>query len=260
MCKRFTDTEKWRRPWFRKLSPTAKLAWMFLVDNCDHAGVWVADFELLSFQVGVQVNESNFIEWFGDKIVRVDSDKFFVPSFVEFQYDVGTEPSRPKLSPTNKAHLGVIRALERVGVDASGLILQPSPLEAPTKPLDSPCQGAQEKEKEQEQEKEQEKDSSSSVTFDFEPVYSSYPRRKGGQGKKKALEFCRKNYSTAEKYQRLGIAVSKYKQYCASTGKEGSEYVMQFLTFVRNAVDEWAEMNATTSSGEYDWSKVFGAV
>jgi len=53
--KRFTETEKWRDPWFRKLSAGAKLAFLYIIDNCDNAGVWTADKELADFSIGMEI-------------------------------------------------------------------------------------------------------------------------------------------------------------------------------------------------------------
>lgn len=165
MAKRFTDTDKWRRPWFRKLEPRAKLAWLYLVDNCDHAGIWNADFDLLSFQLGIEIHESDLQSWFEEKLIKIDQDKFFIPSFLEFQYEVSPEAGRPKLNFGNKAHIGVIKALQKNGVSSDLWISSPfeAPtkplargLEAPTKPLGRGLEAPQEKEKEKEKEQEQE--------------------------------------------------------------------------------------------------------
>jgi len=37
--KRFTETTKWDDPWFRKLSPTAKLLWGYITDKCNAVGL-----------------------------------------------------------------------------------------------------------------------------------------------------------------------------------------------------------------------------
>lgn len=77
--------------------------------------------------------------------------------------------------------------------------------------------------------------------LDFDAIFRSYPKRNGGHGKKAALAYCAKHYNTAEKYERLALAVKNYKAHCLINAKEGSQYVRQFLTFVRNDVDEWAD-------------------
>lgn len=109
MAKRFTDTDKWKRPWFRNLPVKAKIAWMYLLDQCDHCGVWIADFELMSFQCDFSVDESALKEWFGDKVIRIDEDKYVIPSFFYFQYADAKEGFRAKQSALKKLmQLGVV--------------------------------------------------------------------------------------------------------------------------------------------------------
>jgi hypothetical protein len=55
MAKRFTDSEKWNRPWFRKLPTKYKLLWLYILDHCDMSGVWYVDFELASMMIGEPV-------------------------------------------------------------------------------------------------------------------------------------------------------------------------------------------------------------
>lgn len=98
MAKRFTDTSKWRRPWFRQLSKEAKLVWGYLCDECDHAGIWIADFDLISFQLDFRVTEVQLKTWLGDKLVRVDHDKYFIPSFFEYQYGDAKDGFKAKQS------------------------------------------------------------------------------------------------------------------------------------------------------------------
>lgn len=113
MSKRLTDTEKWKIAWFRKLSPKMKCAWSFLLDNCDHSGIWHEDTETMSHHVGEEVTCAELEEAFKGKIERFDSDKFFIKAFIDFQYG--------ELNPSNKVHLSVIRKLEKNGIDPKGL-------------------------------------------------------------------------------------------------------------------------------------------
>ena len=47
--KRFTEALKWRDPWFLDLSVDGKLAFWYIVENCDNAGVWEPNFRLANF-------------------------------------------------------------------------------------------------------------------------------------------------------------------------------------------------------------------
>jgi len=52
VSKRFTDSEKWRDPWFRRLPTEYKLLWLYLLDECDVSGVWKVDLELATMIIG----------------------------------------------------------------------------------------------------------------------------------------------------------------------------------------------------------------
>ena len=45
MAKRFVDTGRWGKVWFRKLGSQGRDVWNFITDNCDAAGVWEIDLE-----------------------------------------------------------------------------------------------------------------------------------------------------------------------------------------------------------------------
>lgn len=142
MAKRFTDTNKWDRAWFRKLSPSMKCAWVYLCDKCDHAGIWTADFESMSFHVGEPITQEMCLTSFADKIRAVGSDKFVLQSFIDFQY--GT------LNPENRVHQSVISRLQKEGAN---------------KDLISPLEGAKDKDKDKDKEKDKEKDTSAAKKF-----------------------------------------------------------------------------------------------
>ena len=61
MAKRFTDTGKWKKKWIRQLDPKYKLFWFYLLDNCDHAGVFDADIESASFHIGLEYTEEEYL-------------------------------------------------------------------------------------------------------------------------------------------------------------------------------------------------------
>lgn len=105
--KRFTETSKWDDPWFRKLSPAAKLLWDWMTGKCDPAGVIDADFDLAAFQTGAGITSAT-VEEFGHRVRRLPSGKFHIVRFIEFQYG--------QLSETCPAHKPVFRALESNGI------------------------------------------------------------------------------------------------------------------------------------------------
>lgn len=122
MAKRFTDTDKWKKPFIRGLQGAYKLLWLYICDDCDHAGIWQVDIDVARIRIGENVESDSAIRLFGDKIIVFDGgSKWFIPSFIDFQYPSG-------LNPQNNAHSGIIRLLEKYKL-----------LE--NKPLTSPSQG-----------------------------------------------------------------------------------------------------------------------
>lgn len=124
MAKRFTDTEKWKKPFIRGLQGAYKLLWLYICDDCDHAGIWQVDLEVASIRIGEPLYLAKAIESFEDKIVIFDNGhKWFIPSFLEFQYPSG-------LNPDNRAHSSIIFLLEKYNLR-----------KIQNKPLKSPLQG-----------------------------------------------------------------------------------------------------------------------
>jgi hypothetical protein len=102
--KRFTETQKWEDPWFRRLPLEMKLLWMWLCDRCDNAGVIDPDIELASFQIGYQY-PIDTLSQFDGRLVRIPCGKWFIPKFIEFQYG--------NLSEDCKAHKPIFLSLEK---------------------------------------------------------------------------------------------------------------------------------------------------
>jgi len=124
MAKRFTDTEKWKKPFIRGLQGAYKLLWLYICDDCDHAGIWQVDFDVAQIRIGERIDLNEAIKSFGNKIVIFDKgNKWFIPSFIEFQYPSG-------LNPENRSHNSVIILLEKYNL-----------LDKQNKPLISPSEG-----------------------------------------------------------------------------------------------------------------------
>lgn len=197
MAKRFTDTDKWKREWFTELDLKAKMVWIYILDQCDHRGVWFVNFKLMSSQVGFKVTKEVFESWFGTKIKKVDSDKYFLPSFVRFQYPKG-------LNPNNHAHAGILEFLEHIGM--KDVFLRSS--RGPSEDLHGGLQDKDKvKDKVQEKDKVKEKEKKKEYSAEFEAVWQKYPRH---VDKADAYKAFLKNVDQAKELDILDRAISNY--------------------------------------------------
>jgi len=85
MAKRLTDSTKWNDNWFTELPADVKLIWLYILDTCDHAGVYKVSYKLIRFNTGTERTETEIIEYLKDRIYIAD-DKWFIPKFITFQY------------------------------------------------------------------------------------------------------------------------------------------------------------------------------
>lgn len=141
--KRFTDTDKYKKPFIRGLKGAYKLLWDYLYHECDNAGVWIVDFDIAQIYLGMDmpVNKTEALENFNKdevKIIEIDGGKkWFIPSFLTFQYG--------ELSPENRFHKSVLLKLSQNGIDLN-------------KPITSPLEGAKDKYKDKDLDKDKKKD------------------------------------------------------------------------------------------------------
>lgn len=102
MAKRQTETKIWTtQRWYRKLHPYYKLAWKYLIDVCDHAGIWKVDYGQLVDDTGMEdFNMSEFIracntdfdpetgqKIFRERLKYVTKGVLWITGFVKFQYE-----------------------------------------------------------------------------------------------------------------------------------------------------------------------------
>lgn len=148
MGKRFTDTEKWGKKWFRKLPPIQKLMWYYVCEDCDAAGVFEFDAELIETYLGEAPEWEPFVAACGERLQLLPCGKYWITTFIEFQYG--------KLSPECKPHKVVYASLEKHGITYSGPqnFQTPPPSFIPKKGIQYPLDTLQEKDKEEEKEKE----------------------------------------------------------------------------------------------------------
>lgn len=106
--KRFTETTKWDDPWYLDLPAEAKCFWEYLRDKCDNAGVIDISARHVEFSLNGQLTTKELITCIGDRIERLNNGKYFIPSFVTFQFG--------ELKPESNLHKNVITTLKNHGL------------------------------------------------------------------------------------------------------------------------------------------------
>ena len=172
MAKRFTDTNKYRSPFYRGLEGPYKLLWDFLYHDCNHAGIWIVDFEIAQVYIGnnMVISKEKALEFFNEKKTRiVETDngiRWFIPSFIKYQYD-------NELNPINNVHGSVIKELKKYNLwEEYESIFSPSP-------------GAKDKVKDKYKEKNKvkEKSISKSINIPFSVFWDLYEKKRGDKRK-----------------------------------------------------------------------------
>lgn len=158
--KRFTETLKWSKPWFRQLPPKHKLLWQWMCDTCDNAGILDADWGLASFQIGCAFTAAD-LDAFDGRATILPCGKVWIPSFITFQCST--------LSRDCKAHGPIFASLEKHGINPETM----TPIGYPIGYAESSnrvCNTHKEKEKETEKEKAKEKEKSTAKAKSPEEV------------------------------------------------------------------------------------------
>jgi hypothetical protein len=204
MSKRFTDTEKWDRPWFRHLPNTYKLFWIYILDRCDAAGIWYVDMEMARFYLATKIDQNKAIELF-QKQIETKVDRWLIKDFIGFQYG--------SLNPENKNFRGVSFKLEAFKEGASI-------------PLLSPIQGG--KDKEQERVKEDSVfERGVGKTSNFDAFWSAYPKKVG----KGAAEKAWIKVGAASLNGQILQAVENQKR-CDQWQKDGGQFIPNPATWL----------------------------
>ena len=109
MAKRFTDTDKWKKGFIKNLPAKYKLLWLYILDDCNHAGIWDTDFEVASIRIGSKINEKEAAKVLSEQIKIFDGgNKWFLPKFIDFQYG--------QLNENVNAHNSVVKLLDKYDV------------------------------------------------------------------------------------------------------------------------------------------------
>jgi len=205
MPKRFTDTDKWKKPFIRSLEAPYKLLWFYILDDCDHAGIWIVDFEVASIRIGEDISEEKAREVFQDKIDIMDGgERWFIRDFIEFQYG--------NLKPENRLHNSVLYQLSKYNIKDL------------TRTLQGPSEGPKVKDKD----KDKDKDKRGLLRGDFVKMTDEEVEKlieKFGQELTK-------------------IAIERLDNYIGSTGKKYKSHYRAILSWVMDDVKKKNGSNA----------------
>ena len=132
MAKRFTDSAKWDDPWFAELPSKYKLFYLYLLDECDHAGVWKVNIRKAQFMIGESLEQSEVLRHMSGRVHKIDESYWLVVKFIKFQY--GTLRN-------DRMSQSALAILEKHGLTSFINDIK----EAPSKPLPSPFVGVKDK-------------------------------------------------------------------------------------------------------------------
>jgi hypothetical protein len=126
MAKRFTDTQKWTEDWYLDLPIVYKIFWIYICDNCNHAGVYKPNKRVFELLVGEKIDLEKFLEGINrdkERIIKLANGRWYLTGFIEFQY--GTN-----LNPNNRVHRSILKLLNENDLNWEGKELQPEVIKA----------------------------------------------------------------------------------------------------------------------------------
>lgn len=142
MANRLTDTTIWKKQkWFKKLPIKYKLAWKYLTDECNHAGIWKIDISELMEDLGVDDFDfddfldrcnKDFDKQTGKGINRQRVMNFkdgyvWITGFMTFQYGGKTQ----KIGTSNFAVKSAFEILNSFNLYDIGIMMKYFELELP---------------------------------------------------------------------------------------------------------------------------------
>lgn len=226
MAKRFTDTDKWKKKWFRELGSRLRDLRQFILDDCNHAGIWEIDLDRAKYHIGQKVSLDDIRKAFKNELTFFDHNtKLAIKPFVTFQYGVLRETNN-----THRSVLNLLKPLERS--------------QGAGQPLPSPCPGDQDKDKDKDKDldKDFRKESVRENPLNFETLYAKYPRK---IGKKRGMELCKTYIKTPEALIAAHKAVERYSDHLR-VNKVEPRFIKHFSTFM-NSWEDWCDESAGKS-------------
>lgn len=217
MSKRFTDTKKWDDPWFAELPSKYKLFWLYLLDECDHAGIWKVNFRKAQFMIGESLEQAEVFRYLSDRIKKIDETYWLVLKFIDFQYGY---------LKNDNVSISICKILDKHELTE----FANSKKRAPAKGLPSPSLGAKDKDKDKDKVKDKVIDrdiasNKSTYSEEFERAWHMYGR-KGS----KTASYQEWKKTTQEDKE---VAINHIPQYVEANRQE-PQYMKDFERYLKN--------------------------
>lgn len=223
MAKRFTDTDKWKKKWYLDLGPKLREARQFVLDDCDHAGIWEINLDRIKYHIGQKVTlEDIKLAFNHDLVLNADETQMMVLCFNQLQY-------KTELNPENRVHASVIEKIKEFKKN---------------KDLASPMLGAKDKEEEKDKVMDKEKEEEEDTHLNFDALYEKYPKK---EGKSAGLKVCKNAIKTPEALIAAHKAVERYVDHLRRN-KVDPKYIKHFSTFM-NSWEDWLDESVGTVDG-----------
>lgn len=68
MAKRFIDTGLFRKPSIRAMKAPYKALYIYLMCECDHAGIWDVELDIAAMRLGMKLDDEKAIEELGGMV------------------------------------------------------------------------------------------------------------------------------------------------------------------------------------------------
>ena len=175
MAKRFRDTATYKDRFVKGLPADYKHLWFYILDDCDHAGVWRVDVEGASLYTGCALTETKALVLLAEKIEVISADYWFIPGFIKFQYGAEVN-SKAGVIVSARKRLSEFGLSDRLVFKEDSLgTIQGSSQES----LETP------KSKSKSKDKSKDKNKGLDLTA-FEKFWAAYPKKTGKQAALKA--------------------------------------------------------------------------
>ncbi len=115
MAKRFTDTMKWNEDWYLDLNLPQKLFWIYICDNCDHAGIFKPNKRMFEILIGDTIDVNLFLDVVNQDKTRIEilgNGRWYLTGFIRFQYG-------SILNPNSRIHKSILKVLNNNDISYS---------------------------------------------------------------------------------------------------------------------------------------------